>query len=139
MWNLVLNLVGKGGCLQQPFLDNQGNEGRELVNGKSYTDDDLKNLFSGRTPFEASARYSPRLKNAIRSCLTYRQEDRPSFQELKTVTTKYAYGKRTPKGSSADGPVVVKVPGAMEQFDIGMAHGVPRQGKSGKKRKRAAK
>jgi hypothetical protein len=44
MWNLVLNLVGKGGCLQQPFIDNQGNKGRELVNGKPYTDDDLEKL-----------------------------------------------------------------------------------------------
>jgi hypothetical protein len=132
MWNLVMNLPGKSGCFQQPFLDDDGNSGRELVDGTPYTDEHLDRLFSGRMPFEASASYSPRLRNTIRSCLAYRQADRPSFQELKRVTTKYAYGKRTPGGSEADGSLVVKVPGAMEKFGIGMVH-------AGKKRKRVAR
>jgi hypothetical protein len=135
MWNLVMNLPGKNGHLQQPFLDGEGTSGRELVNGLPYTDEELDSLFSGRTPFEASARYSEQLKTTIKECLAYRQDDRPSFQALKHVTTKYAYGKRTPDGSTADGSVVVRFPGKMKQFDIGGRYG--EAGKAGKKRRRA--
>jgi hypothetical protein len=138
MWNLVMNLPGKNGHLQQPFLDGEGTSGRELVNGLPYTDEELNGLFSGRTPFEASARYSEQLKTTIKGCLAYRQDDRPSFQALKDITTEYAYGKRTPDGSTADGSVVVKVPGEMEQFGIGGRYGeAAKASKAGKKRRRA--
>jgi hypothetical protein len=129
MWNLVMNLPGKNGYLQQPFLDNEGTSGRELVNGKPYTKNELNGLFSGRTPFEASRHYSKELKDTIKRCLAYRQDDRWSFEDLKKVTTKYAYGKRIPGGSNADGPVVVKVPQEMEQFDVGKVYGVAAGGK----------
>lgn len=69
MWNLVMNLPGKGGRLQMPFLDNEGTWGRELNNGASYTNGVLKDLFSGARPYEASARYSKLLKDTIRICL----------------------------------------------------------------------
>jgi hypothetical protein len=129
MWNLVMNLPGKNGYLQQPFLDTEGTSGRELVNGKPYTKKELNGLFSGRTPFEASRRYSKELKDTIKKCLRYRQNKRETVRELKEVTAKYAYGKRIPSGSNADGPVVVKVPGEMEQFDVGKVYGVAAGGK----------
>jgi hypothetical protein len=129
MWNLVMNLPGKNGYFQQPFLDNEGTSGRELVNGKPYTQKELDGLFSGRAPFEASRHYSKELKDTIKECLRYRQNERGSVRELKEVTAKYAYGKRIPGGSKADGPVVVKVPGEMEQFNVGKVYGVAAGGK----------
>jgi hypothetical protein len=129
MWNLVMNLPGKNGYFQQPFLDNEGTSGRELVNGKPYTQKELDGLFSGRAPFEASRHYSKELKDTIKECLRYRQNERGSVRELKEVTAKYAYGKRILGGSKADGPVVVKVPGEMEQFDVGKVYGVAAGGK----------
>jgi hypothetical protein len=132
MWNLVMNLPGKNGHLQQPFLDDEGTSGRQLANGMPYTNEELDRLFSGHTPFEASKHYSEQLKAIIRECLAYRQDDRPSFQALKDTTTRYAYGKRNPGGSTATGPVMVKVPGKMKQFDLG-----GRYLKPGSKRKRA--
>lgn len=102
-----------------PFLNGGKPPGRELNNGVKYTNETLDELFSGATPYEASTRHSKLLNDTIRSCLRYRQEARPSFADLKEITTQYAYGAELPTGSTADGTVVIKVPGDIAQFDIG--------------------
>jgi len=135
MWNLVMNLPGKNGFFQEPFLDGNGTQGRRLVNGERYEEDDVANLFSGVKPFEASSLYSDMLKNTIKSCLRYRQENRTSFADLKKITAKYAYHEEMPVGSSAHGQLVIKVAGRIVEFSIGRVF-APSGDKSKKKKRR---
>jgi len=135
MWNLVMNLPGKNGFFQEPFLDGDGTQGRQLVNGEPYNTDHVANLFSGEKPFEASSLYSDPLKKTIRSCLRYRQGNRTSFADLKKITAKYAYHEEMPVGSSAHGDLVIKVTGRIDEFKIGRTF-APSGDKSKKKERR---
>ncbi|KAF2818668.1 hypothetical protein CC86DRAFT_155261 [Ophiobolus disseminans] len=83
---------------------------------------ELNNLFSGEKPFEASAKYSERLKRTIRRCLRYRQADRYSFEELKAITGEHMDSGKVPKYSTALGGVVIKVPGIVDRFSVGRAY-----------------
>jgi hypothetical protein len=58
MWNLVMNVPGKGGKLQMLFLDGGKPSSRKLNNGVVYTNATLKDLFSGAAPYEASNHYN---------------------------------------------------------------------------------
>jgi serine/threonine protein kinase len=86
MWNLVMNLPGKQGYAQEPFVDNSGTQGRLLSNGDPYPPELVdSDVFSGEAPFEASNAYSDELKEIVRMCLRYRAKDRPGVQELRDL------------------------------------------------------
>jgi len=123
MWNLVMNLPSKQGRRQQPFFDNTGTRRELLVNGKPYDDDELSaekgRFMSGKTPFEASSMYSKDLKDIIRMCLKYRQQDRPSIRKLKDLVEKYAAKERDTK---ADGELVLTVPRYMQDLRVGKTY-----------------
>ncbi|CAO2652089.1 Nn.00g003720.m01.CDS01 [Neocucurbitaria sp. VM-36] len=140
MWNLVMNLPGKGGRLNEPFFHftdrNDVLRKQKLVNGKPYDIIAHKaHLFSGLTPYEASHFYSDTLKDVIFLCLDYRQHKRWTFAKLKSVTEEYA-GKEAPAGSQAHGDVVIKIPREMEKFAIGGKYEWPLDRKGKFKRQR---
>jgi hypothetical protein len=138
MWNLVMNLPSKDGLLQAPFLDNEGTQGRQLVNGEPYTEQDLRSLFSGLRPYAASARYSDTLKENIRGCLHYRQADRWTIDRLKAITTVYASGNGDyGKSTANDRRVVIRVPGKINSFSVGKTYEPyePPKKKSNRKRR----
>jgi hypothetical protein len=78
MLNLVMNLPGRLGNFEQPFIIDDRNR-RELANGEPYDATVTALLFDGEIPQEAPLRYSDELKDLIRWCLGYRQDDRPTF------------------------------------------------------------
>jgi hypothetical protein len=121
MWNLLMNLPGKDGYLQQPFTDvfADGLWEAELVDGAPYDGQKLAVILSGTKPYEAPRQYSEELKKIVRKCLSYRKRDRPSFQRLKKITRKYAYGKGLPADSRAPGRLRIQVPEEIERLDIG--------------------
>jgi hypothetical protein len=138
MWNLVMNLPGKKGRLQSPFLDNKCTQGRQLVNGQPYTEKDMDNLFSGARPYEASAHYSDTLKETIRGCLHYRQADRWTIDRLKAITTVYASGNGDyGKSTANDRRVVIRVLGKIDSFSVGKTYEPyePPKKKSNRKRR----
>jgi hypothetical protein len=114
MWNLDMNLPGKKGRMQQPFLDLPNPAGgariqKILNNGQPYEPYTLRyRLFSGYSPYEASNKYSAMLK----------QHDRISFAELKNTTRILGKGK-APSDSQALGDVIIKVSGTIESFGVG--------------------
>ncbi|RYO45529.1 hypothetical protein AA0116_g13185 [Alternaria tenuissima] len=127
MWNLVMNLPGKDGFVQEPFTYTVSDEGEgieKLLNDGSeygirkYEDD----LFSGKMPFEASEMYSKKLKDTIVQCMDYRQQKRRSFADLKRVTKEWA-GKKFPPGFKANGDPVICVSEAMKEFGLGKIYG----------------
>jgi hypothetical protein len=124
MWNLDMNLPGKKGRMQQPFLDLPNPAGgariqKILNNGQPYEPYTLRyRLFSGYSPYEASNKYSAMLKLVIAICLSYRQHDRISFAELKNTTRILGKGK-APSDSQALGDVIIKVSGTIESFGVG--------------------
>jgi hypothetical protein len=121
MWNLIRNLPGKNGADQQVTLDVHTEDlcGKPIVNGEPYDDAYLEYLLTGAEPYEAARRYSKTLKNTVRECLSYRQSSRPSFKQLKKITARYAYGKKIPEDSSADGPLIVQISEEIDKWDVG--------------------
>lgn len=77
--------------VEAPCFEHQnGSRGRHLNNGEPYTDDEVyRYVFMGQAPYEASERYSIELKDAVRSCLLYRPEDRPGLDELRNLVLLY--------------------------------------------------
>jgi hypothetical protein len=127
MWNLVMNLPGKDGFVQEPFTYTVSDEGEgieKLLNdGSEYDIQKYKDdLFSGKMPFEASNMYSKTLKNTIIECMDYRQHKRSSFADLKRVTKEWA-GKKLPPGSKSNGDLIICVSEAMEEFGLGKTYG----------------
>jgi hypothetical protein len=119
-----MNLPGKKGRMQQPFLDLPNPACgarilRNLNNGQPYDPDTLRHrLFSGHSPYEASDKYSTMLKLVIARFFSYRQHDRISFAELKFTTR--IFGKGTaPSDSKALGDVIIKAPGTIKSFGVG--------------------
>jgi hypothetical protein len=135
MWNLVINLPGKKGYFQEPFFDRDGTQGRQLVDGMPYSQRDPDGLFSGSVPFEASSSYTAMLHNTVKRCLRYQQSERPSVQDPKAITSKYAHGKEDP-GSFVGGDVAIKIPGEIERFSTGRALFPTSTPRNGSKRKR---
>lgn len=102
-----------------------GYEGIEklLNDGSEYDIQKHKDdLFSGKTPFEASNMYSRTLKDTIIRCMDYRQHKRASFADLKLVTKEWA-GKELPPGSKANGDLIICISEAMEEFGLGQTYG----------------
>jgi hypothetical protein len=121
MWNMVMNLPSKDGHGQQPFYDDTGATRKFLVDGKPYGNEDLSaergHFMSGKTPYEASSMYSKELKDIIRMCLRYRQQDRPSVEKLRELVQKYAAKELRTK---AKGELLLKIPGAIQELRVGM-------------------
>jgi hypothetical protein len=94
-----MNLSGKKGRMQQPFLDLPGPAGgariqQILNNGQPYDPYTLRyRLFSAHSSYKASNKYSAMLKLVIAKCLSYRQHDRISFAKLKNKTRILGKGK----------------------------------------------
>ncbi|CAN9129838.1 unnamed protein product [Alternaria alternata] len=127
MWNLVMNSPGIDGFVQQPFTYTVSDEGEgieKLLNdGSEYDIQKHKDdLFSGKTPYEASNMYSKTLRDTIIRCMDYRQHKRSSFADLKLVTKEWA-GEEPPPGSKANGDLVICVSEAMEEFELGQTYG----------------
>jgi hypothetical protein len=93
MWNLVMNLPGTLGNFEQPFVHPAAAERRELANGQPYTAAETALLFDGLAPHEAPRMYSDELKNLIKRCLAYRQDERPSFQRLRQSCVRRRRGR----------------------------------------------
>lgn len=135
MFNLILNLPCGDGIQQPPFIEENGYRGRQLIHGKPHGDEELLQLFRGATPYEASTMYSDDLKDLVRRCLNYRKDKRPSFQDLKNMTEKFARAKELPAGFKSDGPVIIRIGGETERFDLGKTWDPPALPGGGKKSK----
>lgn len=134
MWNLVMNLPGKLGYVQEPFTYTTGPDGegieRMLHDGSKYGNDRYRDdSFSERQPYEASGMYSKALRNAVLMCMDYRQHQRWSFALLKSVTSKWA-GREPPPDSRAHGDLIIRVSDTIEEFGLGKTYE-----KSSKKRR----
>jgi hypothetical protein len=119
MWNMLMNFPEHHGA---PFYDDDdGTQGAWLVNGTPYPDVAVSagkgRFLSGKMPYEASVRYSKQLKDLVRMCLRYRQEDRPSVQKLKKLIVKY---RKEDLVTDAKGPLLIRVEKDMEKFRMGV-------------------
>jgi hypothetical protein len=122
MWNLVMNLPSTLGNFEQPFIHPAAAERRELANGQPYTAAETALLFDGLAPHEAPRMYSDELKNLIKRCLAYRQDERPSFQRLRQSIAQYkAHWPET----RARGRLVMCASAQGENFVIGATYRHP--------------
>jgi hypothetical protein len=111
MWNLVM----QHNLSQAPFYDGNGTDTDKLVNGQPYDYPGEDRIMTGTTPFESSNFYSADLKTLIRDCLQYRQDDRPTIEEVKTRTAKGLETSTSPQG------VLFRFSGALHSFRLGEA------------------
>jgi hypothetical protein len=133
MWNLVRNLPDQPGLNLNPCFDSPDTHGRELVNSKPYTQADLfDNVLTGMTPYEASDRYSQQLRDAVRTCLAYVPEDRPSLEELRNTVQLWMDDDELE--NDANGPLVIFVDKSIDVLRTGQ----PYETRRSRKRKRAA-
>jgi hypothetical protein len=118
MWNMLMNFSEHHGA---PFYDDDGTEGAWLVNGTPYPNSAVSaergRILSGKMPYEASITYSKQLKDLVRMCLRYRQEDRLSVQSLKRLIVQY---REEDLVNDAKGPLLIRVEKDMEKFRLGV-------------------
>lgn len=116
------------------FFDNADMHSTQTLPSRTGTEHSStsKNLLSGNAPYEASRRYSDELKATVRRCLAYSLEDRPTMQELREITRrnleKLAPKKTTRSGKARSKPedaVIIKVPEALQKFNVGASFDVP--------------
>jgi hypothetical protein len=133
MWNLVRNLPDQPGMNLNPCFDAPDTHGRHLVNGRPYTQADLyDHVLTGMTPYEASDRYSQQLRDAVRSCLAYVPEERPSLEELRNTVQLWMDDDELE--TEANGPLVIFVDKSTDVLRTGQPYKTARS----RKRKRAA-
>jgi serine/threonine protein kinase len=117
MWNMLMNFSEWYGA---PFYDNDGTAGAYVVNGVPYDNHQLSKeaglFLTGNTPYEASSYYSEDLKDLVRRCLRYRQEDRPTLEEL---NEEIDWFRKAGTENRAPGNVQIAVEKEMGVFRVG--------------------